>query len=176
MIKIEEKDYPYILGRFGIPHRDPVLSELTHGWDNGHYYEHHLVNHLAHLLKATADYIVFSDADCQMIRQPEGKSWIERGIEILQQYPEVLIAAPSDGGPEYNRLLDDGTRLTQTVSQQLFMADRRRLLEMDFTNLPWDGQFRAPYGPFQEFYGLYEGHLWRWMDKYGLYRAVLPGS
>lgn len=174
VIKIEEKDYPYILSRWGIPHRDPVLSELTHGWDAPHYYEHHLVNHLTHLLGARADYILFSDADCRMIRQPAGQSWVEKAIEILQARPEVLIVAPSDGGHEYNRLLDDGVRLTRTVSQQIFLADARRLLEMDFTDLPWDGQFNAPYGPFQEFYAMFEGHLWRWMEKYDLYRAVLP--
>lgn len=176
VIRIEEKDYPYILGRFGIPHRDPVLSELTHGWTGPHYYEHHCVNHCAHLLNASSDYILFSDADCRMIAQPEGQSWVTKAIEILRQYPEVLIVAPSDGGHEFNRMLPDGVRLTQTVSQQIFLAERRALLEMDFTHLPWDGQFRAPYGPFQEFYGLFEGHLWRWMDQHGLYRAVLPES
>lgn len=174
IIDIHEMDYPAILGRFGIPHRDPALSELTHGWNGPHYYEHHNVNHCKVLTEAKSDYIVFNDADCHIIAQPEGRSWIDRAVEILETIPAVFIVAPSEGGAEFDQLLPDGTRLTQTVSQQLFIGNRARLLEMDFTDLPFDGKFDAPYGPMQEFYGMFEGHLWRWMRKHGLYRAVLP--
>jgi hypothetical protein len=169
---IEEKHYPDILGDFGIPHKDPLLSEITHGWDAPHYYEHHCVNHCMEILFATSDYILFTDADCRIISQPS--SWVNKAIEILESHPEALIVSPSDGGHEFDQMLPDGTRLTRTVSQQIFIGQRSRLLEMDFTNLKWDGQFTAPYGPFQEFYGMFEGHLWRWMERHNLYRAVLP--
>lgn len=174
VLNIREEDYPEILGRFGIPHRDPLYSEITHGWNGPHYYEHHCVNHCKEILEATSDYILFSDADCRIINQPAGQSWVSKAIEVLQNHPEALIVSPSDGGHEFNRMLPDGTRLTRTVSQQIFIGERRRLAEMNFTNLRWDGQFNAPYGPFQEFYVLFEGHLWRWMEKHDLYRTVLP--
>lgn len=174
VIDIREEDYPAILGQFGIPHKDPLLSEITHGWNGPHYYEHHCVNHCKEILEATSDYILFSDADCRIINQPIGESWVSRAIEILEAYPEALIVSPSDGGHEFNQMLPDGIRLTRTVSQQIFLGQRTRLAQMNFTDLKWDGQYTAPYGPFQEFYGLFEGHLWRWMEKHNLYRAVLP--
>lgn len=172
---IEEKHYPDILGRFGIPHRDPMLSENSHGWDAPHYYEHHCVNLCQAILMAKTDYIVFNDADCRMIAQPDGPSWIAKAIELMETRNDVFIVAPSDGGHEYVKLLSDGTRLTDTTSQQLFIGKTTWLREMDFTNLKWDGKFDGPYGPFREWYGMMEGHLWRWMrHKGGLYRAVLP--
>jgi len=174
VVDIHEYQYPMILGAFAIPHRDPAYSEITHGWNGPHYYEHHCVNHCKEILTATSDYILFSDADCRIINRPEGKSWVNKAIEILQSHPEALIVSPSDGGHEFNQMLSDGTRLTRTVSQQIFIGQRSRLTEMEFLGLRWDGQFNAPYGPFQEFYVLFEGHLWRWMEKNDLYRAVLP--
>lgn len=174
VIDIREEDYPIILGAFGIPHKDPALSEITHGWNGPHYYEHHCVNHCKEIIEAHGDYILFSDADCRIINQPAGKSWVSEAIRILQNHPEVLIVSPSDGGHEFDRMLPDGTRLTRTVSQQIFVGERLNLFEMEFSDLKWDGQFNAPYGPFQEFYGMFEGHLWRWMEKHNLYRAVLP--
>lgn len=176
IVAVEEEDYPVILGQFGIDWQDPILTELTHGWNAPHFFAHHCVNHCAHILNATSDYILFSDADCRMIHQPEGQSWVNEAIRILQTYPSILIVAPSDGGHEFRERLPDGTRFTDTVSQQIFIGERARLAQLNWADLPWDGQFRAPYGPFAEFYAMFEGHLWRWMDKYGLYRAVLPES
>lgn len=174
VINIAESQYLTILEAFGIPHNDPALSEITHGWNWQWYYEHHCVNHCREILAATSDYIVFSDADCRIINQPEGRSWVQRGIEILESDPRVFVVAPSDGGHEFTEQWPDGTRLTQTMSQQLFMGRTVQLYNMDFTNLQWDGKFDAPYGPMQEFYGMFEGWLWRFMRANGLYRAVLP--
>lgn len=176
ILNIREEDYESILGGFAIPHKEPRYSEITHGWTGPHYYEHHCVNHLKEILSSTCDYILFTDADCRIVNQPEGQSWVSKAIEILENHLEVLIVAPSDGGHEFDRKLEDGTRLTLTVSQQIFIGKRKQLLMMDFTNLQWDGKFDAPYGPFPEFYVLFEGWLWRWMRAHGMYRAVLPES
>lgn len=174
IIDIADSDYPAILSSVGIPHKDPKYSEITHGWDGPHYYEHHCVNHITEMQSATSDYILFTDADCRIVSQPDGQSWVTKAIEILENHPQVLIVSPSDGGQEYVHRLVDGTRLTNTVSQQIFLANRKRMLEVDFTNLQWDGNFDAPYGPFQEFYVLWEGWMYRWMKAHNLYRAVLP--
>ena len=171
VIDINDEDYPNILSKFGIPHLDPTGIELTHGWTGPHYYEHHCVNHLTEILSATTDYIVFTDADCRIVNQPS--SWVEKGIEILEKYPEAFIVAPSDGGQEFN-FIADSCRFTQTVSQQIFMGRTAQLKSLDFTNLQWDGKFDAPYGPFQEFYMLFEGWMFRYMRANNLYRAVLP--
>lgn len=172
VIAIEESDYSNILGKFGIPHRDPILSELTHGWSWQWYYEHHCVNHLTEILESKSDYIVFNDADCRIKEQPS--SWVSYGIELLNRHPEIFVVAPSDGGHEFFQMIDDGTRLTQTMSQQMFMGRTKDLKALDFTNLQWDRRFDAPYGPMQEFYGMMEGWLWRYMRANNLYRAILP--
>lgn len=174
VFEVNENDYQEILSRFGIPHKDPILSELTHGWDAPHYYEHHCVNHCAEILTTSTDYIVFTDTDCRIVSQPPYESWVEAGISLLEMHSDIFIVAPSDGGHEHTQMLGDGTRLTQTVSQQIFMGRTKQLKELDFTNLQWDGKFDAPYGPFQEFYGLFEGWMFRHMRANGLYRAVLP--
>jgi len=171
VFSIEDENYPDILGSFGIPHKDPTGIELTHGWDAPHYYEHHCVNHCKEIIAAQSDYIVFTDADCCIVAQPD--SWITKGIEMLEKYPEAFIVAPSDGGHEFN-FMADGCRFTQTVSQQIFMGRTKQLKVLDFTDLQWDGKFDAPYGPFQEFYMLFEGWMFRHMRANGLYRAVLP--
>jgi hypothetical protein len=174
VLDIPEIEYPHILNSFGIPHLDPVGIELTHGWDAPHYYEHHCVNHCREIIASRQyDYIVFTDADCRIVNQPD--SWIAKGIEILEKYPEAFIVAPSDGGQEFN-FVADGCRFTQTVSQQIFMGRTKQFKELDFTNLQWDGKFDAPYGPFQEFYMLFEGWMFRYMRANNLYRAVLPES
>lgn len=172
VIDIPEEDYPSILEQFGIPHRDAALTSITHDWGWQWYYEHHCVNHCKEILESKCDYIVFNDADCRITHQPN--SWVQKGIALLESDPRVFVVSPSDGGHEFSEKLTDGTRLTQTMSQQLFMGKTSRLREMNFSNLRWDGQFRAPYGPMQEFYGMFEGHVWRWIDKYNLYRAILP--
>jgi len=175
VLDIREEDYPTILGSFGIDHQDPDLIRITHGWSWQWYFAHHCVNHCKEILEATSDYIVFNDADCRIISQPSGDSWIRAGIEILEAYPEVFIVSPSEGGYERDRVLPDGTRLVKTTSQQLFIGNRDRLREMNFTNLKWNGLFDAPGGPMQEWYGMMEGHLGRWMKHKGdLYRAILP--
>ena len=171
LINVSVEDYPVVLGKFGIPHLDPILSELTHGWNAPHYYEHHCINHCTEILSCETDYIAFTDADCRIINQPD--SWVAKGIKILEKYQEAFIVAPSDGGQEFS-FMADGCRFTQTVSQQIFMGKTKQLKQLDFTNLQWDGQFDAPYGPFQEFYGLFEGWMFRYMRANGLYRAVLP--
>lgn len=177
VIDIREEDYPAILGAFGIDHQDPDLIRITHGWDWQWYFAHHNVNHCNEILEATSDYIVFNDADCRIVSQPDGDSWVRKSIEILENYPEVFIVSPSEGGYEMERRLSDGTRFVTTTSQQLFIGKRDRLREMNFANLRWNGEFDAPGGPMQEWYGMHEGHLGRWMKhKGGLYRAILPES
>lgn len=174
VLDILEEDYEWILGKFGIPHNDPALSEITHGWSWQWYYEHHCVNHCIEILEAKSDYIVFNDADCRIIAQPAGQSWVRQGVHLLETHPEIFVVSPSDGGHEFNERLDDDTRLTQTMSQQLFMGRAGELKALDFTNLQWDGNYDAPYGPMQEFYGLFEGWLWRYMRANNKYRAILP--
>ena len=160
-IRIYDRHYPDIFSAFGIQWPDPVLDELTHGWDASHFHGHHTVNHLETLLYAKSDYVVFADGDCYMKEQPEGTSWINRGIEILETNPDIFVVCPNEGGPE---------RRESIMSQQMFIINRKRFIEMEF--IPWDGTF-IDGGPMQEWYGMLEGKISRFMTKNKLWRYVL---
>ena len=180
---VESENYPDILTRFGLPEKDEVADEFTHGPTAPHYWKWHVINHLIGFIEAKSDYIVFSDADCAIVSSPEHPSWIDAGITILENHPEVLIVSPGDGASMFERMLPDvkvnslvlqDIRLTQNVSQQLFLC-RRSLGEIDF-NISWNWENLAPGGPFQEYYYMLEGRIWRYMDKHNLWRAILPDT
>lgn len=162
-LNISKEDYPSILHAFKIKYPDAVAEYITHGWDAPHFFAHHLVNHLKVLQNATSDYIAFSDGDCYIKEQPEGVSWIEEGIRILETNSKVFVVSPSDGRP------DGGS--DRMMSQQMFLINRKRFLEMEF--IPWDGLF-LDNGPFAPFYFLMEGVIYRYMVKYDFFRFVLP--
>lgn len=161
-ISIVAGDYPGILNAFGIKNPDPILDELTHGWGAPHYWQHHMVNHLQTLQMAKSDYIAFADGDCYIKESPADHSWIDHGIEILESDKRVFVVSPNDGGEE---------RREHIMSQQMFLVNRKRFQEMEF--IPWDGKFIEG-GPFQEYYGLLEGWIARYMAKNNLHRYVLP--
>ncbi len=160
--EIKEEDYPTILGAYGIKYPDPVLDELTHGWGAPHFWAHHMVNHLRAAQLASADYIVFADADCYMKDQPENESWVDKAIGLLELNPHIFVVSPNDGGDE---------RPERIMSQQMFIVNRAKFMAMDF--IPWDGT-KIEGGPFQEYYGLLEGWIHRHMEKNHLCRYVLP--
>jgi len=172
--EIETEDHPDILKEYNIPEDDPIADEKTHGPSAPHYWKWHVINHLCGLKVSDADYIVFSDSDCRIKSQPS--SWVNIGIDILQRNKEVLIVSPSDGGHMHEKRIKTSiglVRLTQNVSQQIFLCERNRLKNIDFA-VPWNWEFIAPGGPFQEYYYMLEGRMWRYMHHNGLYRAILP--
>lgn len=177
--ELRSEYYPNILADFDLPDVDKKADEMTHGPTAPHYWKWHVINHLIVLKESKADYIVFSDADCRILHQKS--SWVNIALEALRAFPDVLMIAPSDGGSMAEGIIKGfhgGLRLTQNVSQQLFIANRNRLLGVDF-NVPWDWdnlifhKNLSPGEPFQEYYALLEGRLWRYMDKYKLYRGIL---
>lgn len=171
--EIDSEDHPDILQEFGINPDNPKADEMTHGPTAPHYWKWHVINHLIGLKEANYPYVVFADADCRMKSQPKGRSWIEYGIELLNKNPDILIVSPSDGGHMAERRLPGGVRLTQNVSQQMFLCNRAQLSAINF-DAEWNGVMDAPGGPFQEYYVMLEGRLWRHMRANNLWRAVLP--
>ena len=155
-------DYRQILSEFGLPTENAVYDELTHGQSAPHYWKNHLVNHLRTIQLAKSDYIVFSDGDCYVKDQLPGKSWVTEGIRKLQSDPSIFVVSPSDGRPHAER--------DSMMSQQMFLVNTKQMREMEY--IPWDGKFIEG-GPFQEFYALLEGFIYRHMKKNGLYRYLL---
>jgi hypothetical protein len=130
--KININDIDEALMIFGIDLSKPQYTSTT---DKAHTWKNHVVNHLAAITQTNADYIVFADNDCWMVRQLENKSWIKRGIEILQNRPEVFIVSPNDGEPE---------RMGRRMSQQMFLARVNEFKNADFNQPGWDGNVDIP--------------------------------
>lgn len=161
---LESEDYyPQIFGEFGIQWPDPVLDELTHGPEASHFWAWHSLNHLIGLKEAKSEYIVFADCDTEIIKSGI-KTWVQVGIEILENRRDVFCVSPSDGGDE---------RMTQNMSQQLFLVEAARMRSANL-GLPWNGKFDAPGGPMQEYYGMMEGRIGRLLTTYQMWRYVLP--
>lgn len=171
---VKSEDHPFIFDEYGVA--DSILcDEVTHGPDGPHYWKNHVMNHLIEFKTATSDYIVCSDDDCLIINSPE-YSWVNAGIKILEQYPEVFVVCPSDGGyiADGGRLPGD-VRLTENMSQQIFLG-RREQLRWSNWDLPWDGTMDCAWGPFQEYYAMLEGRFWRIFRATKTWRALLPQS
>lgn len=170
---LKSEDHPDILAEFGLPEHDGIAEQYTHGPTAPHYYKWHCINHFIGLKASDADYIVFSDTDCLIQSHNPGESWIRTGLDVLRRYPDILIVGPGDGADVAEAVTAEGYRLTKNVSQQLFLCERKKLASIDF-NIDWGGDFRAPGGPFQEYYFLLEGRIWRHLDKHDMWRCILP--
>lgn len=155
------RDLDETLSAFGIDINKPQYVSPT---DKAHSWKYHVANHAAAIMHTTADYIVFADSDCWMIRQPAGKSWVQRGLDILQSQPDVFIVSPNDGEPE---------RKTQVISQQMFMTRVDDFRRADFNQPGWDGNPHVPGGPFPEYWSLLEGRIGIYCKYVNRYRYVL---
>lgn len=131
--------------------------------DKAHQWKFHVVNHLAAIGQTSADFIVFADNDCWMVRQPPGQSWIEQGIELLYR-PDCFIVSPNDGEPE---------RKAQRMSQQMFMTRVNKFRNADFNQPGWDGNVNVPGGPMPEYWAMLEGRMELYCRAVGMYRYVL---
>jgi hypothetical protein len=154
-------DIDNMLRHFNIDLNKPQYKSKT---DQAHTWKNHVVNHLAAIGQSSADYIVFADNDCWMVRQPEHVSWIERGIEILQAMPEIFIVSPNDGEPE---------RHTRRFSQQMFLARVDEFRNADFNQPGWDGNVDIPGGPMPEYWAMLEGRMELYCRATGQWRYVL---
>jgi hypothetical protein len=152
-------DFDKILNTFAIN----LTGQYTSTTDQAHYWKYHVVNHLAAIQRTDADYIVFADNDCWMVRQPPGKSWIERGIELLQRH-DCFIVSPNDGEPE---------RKTRRMSQQMFMTRVNDFRYADFNQPGWNGNVNVPGGPMPEYWAMLEGRMELYCRMANKYRYVL---
>ncbi len=118
--------------------------------DSHHAWKVHVVNHLAAIQRSNADYIVFADNDCWMVDQPDGKNWIDAGIEILRSFPNIFIVSPNDGEQE---------RITTRFSQQMFLCKVDEFRDANFNQPNWDGNVNVPGGPMPEYWGMLEGRM-----------------
>jgi hypothetical protein len=154
-------DLDAVLRRFNI---DPDKPQYTSTTDQAHHYKYHVVNHLAAVEASRSDYIVFADADCWMVEQPPGQSWVYTAMQALQLNPNIFIVSPNDG---------EEKRLTRRMSQQMFMARTEEFRQADFDQPGWDGNVNVPGGPMPEYWGMLEGRMELYCRKVNQYRYVL---
>lgn len=169
---LESENYPTILEDFNIEPDNSHADELTHGPTGPHYWKWHVINHLIGLKESDSDYIVFSDCDCSIVESAE-QSWVAKGIDLLKQYPNILIVSPGDGGYIAEDSIGD-VRLTKNVSQQIFLCRTNQFKNSVNFDLAWNKKLDAVGGPFQEYYYMLEGRIWRYLRAQDMWRAVLP--
>jgi hypothetical protein len=160
-------DLDEILKTFAIK----LTGQYASATDKAHYWKYHVVNHLAAISKTSADYIVFADNDCWMVRQPQRDhaggmafSWVEVGIHILEDLRDIFIVSPNDGEPE---------RKTRRMSQQMFLTRVNKFRRADFNQPGWDGNVNVPGGPMPEYWAMLEGRMELYCQMAGMWRYVL---
>ncbi len=131
--------------------------------DKSHTWKNHVVNHLKAISLSGADYIVFADNDCWMVKQPEGKSWVEQGVSILERDPSVFVVSPNDGEPE---------RKTWRMSQQMFMARVDEFRQANFNQPGYTGNPKD-YDTMPEYHAMLEGRMEYHCRQSGQFRYVL---
>ncbi len=154
-------DIDAILKSSGIDLNREQYSSLI---DKHHTWKQHVANHLMAVNMSQSDYIVFADNDCWMIKQPD--SWVQRGIERLEQDQSIFIVSPNDGEPE---------RKTQVISQQMFMARTDEFRQADFNQPGYSGNPRD-YSEMPEYHAMLEGRIHYHCVASGKYRYVLPSE
>ncbi len=148
------------LGGFGI---DIWRQQYVSPVDKAHTWKNHVVNHIVAIQNTTADYIVFADNDCWMVRQPEGASWVEYGIKLLQSNRDIFIVSPNDGEPE---------RKTLRMSQQMFLVKVDKFRNANFNQPGYTGNPRD-YDPIPEYHAMMEGRMEYHCRESGQCRYVL---
>jgi hypothetical protein len=161
IMKYKIADIDLFLAQKGIDLNKPQYASTT---DKAHYWKNHVVNHLVAVEQTNADYIVFADNDCWMVKQPDSHSWIDVGLRILTNDPGVFIVSPNDGEPE---------RKTRRMSQQMFMARVNEFRQADFNQPGWDGDVNIPGGPMPEYWAMLEGRMELYCRQTGQCRYVL---
>lgn len=152
-------DIDAVLRRFGVDLDRPQYVSPT---DKAHRWKVHVVNHLAAVEASQADYIVFADADCWIVRQPD--SWVKKAIDYMETHHRCFIVSPNDGESE---------RTTQVMSQQMFLAVTDEFKRMDFNQPGWDGDV-TKHSEMPEYHGMLEGRIHHYCKYYYRYRYVLP--
>lgn len=187
-LKIVDSSYDD-LKLFNIPEYDEVAEACCEGQNDPHYYKKHLVNHCRAIKTVTSDFVLCSDSDISLIRNGP-PSWVNMAIDVLNKYSDVFVVTPDEGGNDAWKRASEG-RFTLHSSQQIFLARTSDLLNMDW-NVWWDwplgaqwpnktrnghkNGYLAPNQPMAQFYPMYEGILYRWMNKVKKYRFVLDGA
>ena len=168
---LETEDYTWeaVCDGFNILVDDPDAERATAGIAHAgkvYYWKNIILNPFIGLKESNADYVVLMDGDCELDRDILGNSWVDRGIRKLQSDRSIFMI-----GPHQRQATVEGFK-TQNISQILFLSERQRLLNLNYSECIPDGEytgFRAIYNH------IFEGRLWRYAMQHNEYRAILAG-
>ncbi len=153
-------DIDHELSNFGI---DIDKSQYISDTDQVHTWKNHVVNHIVTIRNTNADYIVFADADCWIVNQSGGKSWVDYGIKVLERDSSIFIVSPNDGEEE---------RKTLRMSQQMFMARVGEFRNANFNQPGYTGNPKD-YDTMPEYHAMLEGRMEYHCRQSGQWRYVL---
>lgn len=118
--------------------KDDVLSSFFSG-RSGRRLDHRggpIYPYLKPMLSSNADYICHLDCDILFFFRP-GFSWIEKGVSVLEAFPDILAVAPHSGPPcdiarfaaaQPGRVEErEGLRLVDRLSTRKFLISSRWL-------------------------------------------------
>lgn len=152
-------DIDSMLRRYGI---DLDKLQYQSPTDKHHSWKPHVVNHIAGIQMTNADYIVFADSDCWIVSDP-ARCWVRKGINILQNNPNIFIVSPNDGEEE---------RITQVMSQQMFLVNVEDFRRADLNQPGYTGNPRD-YPEMPEYHAMLEGRMHHYCKSAGRFRYVL---
>ena len=101
----------------------------THDWKGTPIY-----SYIFSAEEAQADYLVHFDSD-MLFYQQVGFNWVEHGIKLLQEHPDILAVSPLAGPPSEDGTLYQidpyqydlrGFNRFKTFSARVFLIDRKR--------------------------------------------------
>lgn len=149
-------------------------------YDNGssdpHWWIKHLYNILTVIRFSTSDYIVWQDSDITIERN-SGEGWIKTAIDCLIKHNNVFIVSPGEGSLGNDLGLGS---FTKVASQQIFIANRQKLLNMNWnTDFPYHRHNipKSQYpDPFPQYWYMAEGLICRYMAQNNLKRLVLDSN
>jgi len=132
-----------------------------------YYWKDWVHKELIGLMMSRADYIALINCDCYLVQDSSQDSWVDRGLRALQSDRSVLLVGPNQ------RQAVEGDFKTPNFSSILMLAERQRLLDLDYTVPIEDGLNHE--GFMGVFYYIFEGRLWRHARAHNECRMVLAG-
>ena len=169
---LDREDYPWedICKEFDLEAEDSAAEHATAGrlfFGKTYYWKDFLWKELIGLKESHAEYVVFINCDCLLVEDSLHDSWVDRGLRALQSDRSVLLVGPNQ------RQAVEGDFKTQDFSTILMLAEKQRLLDLDY-NAP------IPQGVGHDdfrraCYYFFEGRLWRQALLHDEYRMVLAG-
>ena len=140
-----QKDHSFEIEHFSSDHPKETrhLSKLHFGkpYRETHCFRGYpLLGSIRQFHKDDSDYVLHFDSD-MLFHEAEGFSWIESGIELMEEHDDIVCVLPRGGPPASNDFLFQGTTdykidqergiyLFKNFTSRHYLVHRKRFLEL----------------------------------------------